>query len=48
MELSKIIVRLLVQTDDPQVRSQCLDLIDAMEQHHFIGLSAAELHRADR
>lgn len=47
MELSKIIVRLLVQTEDPQVRAQCLDLIDAMEEHHFIGLSA-ELHRADR
>jgi hypothetical protein len=47
MELSKIIVRLLVQTEDPQVRAQCLDLIDAMEEHHFIGLST-ELHRADR
>jgi len=47
MELSKIIVRLLVQTEDPQVRAQCLDLIDAIEEHHFIGLSA-ELHRADR
>jgi hypothetical protein len=47
MELSKIIVRLLVQTEDSQVRAQCLDLIDAMEEHHFIGLSA-ELHGADR
>ena len=47
VELSKIIVRLLVQTEDPQVRAQCLDLIDAMEERHFIGLST-ELHRVDR
>jgi len=46
MELSKIIVRLLVQTEDPQVRAQCLDLIDSMEEYHFIGLST-ELHRAE-
>jgi hypothetical protein len=47
MELSKIIVRLLVQTEDSKVRAQCLDLIDAMEEHYFIGLSA-ELNRVDR
>ncbi len=47
MELSKIIVRLLVQTEDSKVRAQCLDLIDAMEEHYFIGL-LAELHRVDR
>jgi hypothetical protein len=47
MELSKIIVRLLVQTEDSRVRAQCLDLIDTMEEHHFIGLST-ELQRADR
>ena len=46
MELSKIIVRLLVQTEDARVRAECLDLIDDMEEHHFIGLST-ELQRAE-
>lgn len=47
MELCKIVVRLLVQTEDSKVRTQCLDFIDTMEEHHFIGLSP-ELNRADR
>jgi hypothetical protein len=47
MELSKIIVRLLVQTKNSQVRTKCLDLIDVMEEHHFIGLSP-ELYRVER
>jgi hypothetical protein len=47
MDLSKIVVRLYAQTADPAVQSRCLDLIDEMERHHFMGLSD-ELRRLDR
>jgi hypothetical protein len=47
MELSKIVVRLYAQTEDRTIKSRCLDLIDEMERHHFLGLSE-ELRRLDR
>ena len=47
MDLSKIVVRLYSQTEDPAIQSQCLALIDDMETHHFYGLSD-ELRRLDR
>jgi hypothetical protein len=40
-------VRLYAQTGDPAIQSRCLDLIDEMEQYHFIGL-ADELRRLER
>ncbi len=46
-DLSKIVVRLYAQTEDPTIQSRCLDLIDEMERHHFMGLSD-ELRRLDR
>lgn len=46
-KISKIVVRLYTQTEDPEVRSRCLDLIDEMERNHFMGLSN-ELERLDR
>jgi hypothetical protein len=47
MELSKIVIRLLIQTESPQVREQCLNLVDKMEEQQLVGLSQ-ELQRADR
>lgn len=47
MGLSKIVVRLYAQTEDSRIKSRCLDLIDDMERHHFMGLSS-ELQRLDR
>ncbi len=47
MDLSKIVVRLYDQTEDSAIRVRCLDLIDEMERHHFMGLSS-ELQRLDR
>jgi hypothetical protein len=47
MYLSKIVVRLYAQTEDPGVQSRCLDMIDEMERYHFLGLSD-ELQRLDR
>ncbi|HWM89563.1 MAG TPA: hypothetical protein VN493_02225 [Thermoanaerobaculia bacterium] len=47
MDLSKIVVRLYAQTEDPKIQSRCLNLIDEMERHHFLGLSD-ELQRLDR
>jgi hypothetical protein len=47
MYLSKIVVRLYAQTEDPAVQSRCLNMIDEMERHHFLGLSD-ELQRLDR
>ncbi len=47
MDLSKIVVRLYTQTEDPAIQVRCLDLIDEMERHHFMGLSS-ELQRLDR
>jgi hypothetical protein len=47
MYLSKIVVRLYAQTGDPAVQSRCLDMIDEMERHHFLGLSD-ELQRLNR
>jgi hypothetical protein len=47
MDLSKIVVRLYAQTEAPMIQSRCLDLIDEMERHHFVGLSD-ELRKIDR
>lgn len=47
MYLSKIVVRLYAQTDDPTVQSRCLEMIDEMERYHFLGVSE-ELQRLDR
>lgn len=47
MDLSKIVVRLYAQTEDPMIQSRCLDLIDEMERHNFVGLSD-ELRKMDR
>jgi hypothetical protein len=47
MDLSKIVVRLYAQTEDPEVQARCLSLIDDMERHHFMGL-ADELQRLER
>jgi hypothetical protein len=47
MYLSKIVVRLYAQTDDRAIQSRCLNMIDEMEKHHFMGLSD-ELRRLDR
>ena len=47
MELSKIVVRLYTQTKDPAIKVRCLNLIDEMERHQFMGLSS-ELQRLDR
>ena len=47
MYLSKVVVRLYAQTEDPAVQSRCLDMIDEMERYHFLGLSN-ELQRLDR
>jgi hypothetical protein len=47
MDLSKMVVRLYAQSKDRQIQSQCLDLIDTMERHHFLGLTE-ELRRLDR
>ena len=47
MDLSKIIIRLYSQTEDPVIQRQCLTLIDDMESHHFYGMSD-ELRRLDR
>jgi hypothetical protein len=46
-DLPKIVVRLLVQSDDPQLRSQCLNLIDEMGKRFYLGI-AEELQRAVR
>jgi hypothetical protein len=46
-DLSKIVVRLYAQTENPSIQSRCLGLIDQMERHHFLGLSD-ELGRLDR
>lgn len=47
MDLSKMVVRLYAQSKDRYIQSQCLDLIDTMERHHFLGLTE-ELRRLDR
>jgi hypothetical protein len=47
MDLSKIVIRLYTQTGDTAIQSRCLNLIDQMELHNFIGLSD-ELRRMDR
>jgi hypothetical protein len=47
MELPKIVVRLLVQSQDPKLRSDCLDLIDDMGKRFFLGVTD-ELQRAVR
>jgi hypothetical protein len=47
MHLSKIVVRLYAQTEDPTVQSRCLDMIDEMERYHFLGVSD-ELQQLDR
>lgn len=47
MDLSKIVVRLYVQSEDPTIRERCLDLIDEMERYRFMGLSD-ELQRLER
>jgi len=46
-ELSKIVVRLYAQTEDPRIKKRCLDLIDEMEKYNFLGL-ADELVQLDR
>ena len=46
-DLSKIVVRLYAQTEDPAIQARCLDLIDEMERHDFFGLSE-ELQRLER
>jgi len=47
-EISKIVVRLYAQSNnDADIQSRCLDLIDEMEKHGFLGL-AEELNRLDR
>lgn len=46
-DLSKIVVRLYAQTEDPMILSECLALVDEMERHHFFGLSD-ELRKLDR
>lgn len=46
-ELSKVVVRLLIQTDDAQVQHDCLDMIDEMERRQFYGVTQ-ELLQADR
>jgi hypothetical protein len=46
-DLSKIVIRLYAQTEDPAIQTRCLNLIDEMERHHFMGLSD-ELQRVDR
>jgi hypothetical protein len=46
-DLSKIVIRLYAQTEDPAIQARCLDMIDEMERHYFIGLSD-ELQRVDR
>jgi hypothetical protein len=46
-DLSKIVIRLYTQSEDADVRSRCLNLIDQMELHSFMGLSD-ELQRLDR
>ena len=47
MDLAKIVIRLYTQTTDDKIQSRCLDLIDEMERHHFMGMSD-ELRRLDR
>ena len=47
MKLSKIVVRLYAQTEDATIQSRCLNLIDDMERHIFMGLTD-ELRRLDR
>jgi hypothetical protein len=46
-DLSKIVIRLYMQSDDEKIKKRCLDAIDAMEQAGFFGLSD-ELGRVDR
>jgi hypothetical protein len=46
-DLSKIVIRLYAQTEDPEIQRRCLNLMDEMERHHFMGLSD-ELQRVDR
>jgi hypothetical protein len=45
--MSRVVVRLYVQTTDAAIQSQCLTLIDEMERYQFFGL-AEELHRLER
>ncbi|MGA7558976.1 MAG: hypothetical protein WBW12_08670 [Terriglobales bacterium] len=47
MGLSKIVVRLYAQTEDPTIQSRSLNIIDEMERHRFLGVSD-ELRRLDR
>lgn len=47
MDVSKIVVRLYAHTGDAAIQSRCLSMIDEMERHNFVGLSA-ELQQLDR
>jgi type IV secretory pathway TraG/TraD family ATPase VirD4 len=47
MDLSKLIIRLYTQTEDPKIQRRCLDMIDEMELHHFLGL-IEEMKKIDR
>jgi len=47
MELPRIVVRLLVQSQDSRMRAECLDLIDDMGKRFFLGIFD-ELQRAVR
>lgn len=47
VDLSKIVIRLYQQSEDDAIRSRCLNLIDEMERHQFLGLSD-ELKQLDR
>ena len=47
MDLSKIIIRLYTQTENPIIQKRCLDMIDEMEFHHFLGLNE-EMNKLDR
>jgi hypothetical protein len=47
IDLSKIVIRLYTQSDDMEIQSRCLDLMDEMERCHFYGMSD-ELRKSDR
>lgn len=46
-DLSNIVIRLYTQSNDEEIKTRCLNAIDAMEQAGFFGLSD-ELGRVDR
>lgn len=45
--VSKLVIRLYTQSSDEAVRTRCLDLIDAMEVHAFLGIDT-QLAEHDR